>query len=68
VKYSACAECEIKFVPSHATGVFHSFRKERISLKKAKSKFDLAFFLAHPYKIDPQSKFFEIDPRFSVGG
>ena len=27
--------CKIKFVPSHDTGVFHSFRKERILLKKA---------------------------------
>ena len=40
MKYSANAECEIKFGPSYAKRIsyyeviFHSFRKERISLKK----------------------------------
>ena len=54
---SRFARCEIKFVPLYAVGIFHiakqyfiskifhSFRKERISLKKALAEAS-AFFLA----------------------
>ena len=36
--------------------------------EKSHSLARMAFFLAHPFKIDPQSKFFKIDPCFSAGG
>ena len=63
VKFDAYASSEIKFVPSYAvvifhiakqyfiSKIFHSFRKERISLKKTLS-FDKVFFLAVTNNLD----------------
>lgn len=75
MKYcSRWSQCEIKFVLSHAVGVFHCRRQfhtrqrislvpqERISLKKAKSNFDLAFFWQTLTKSIHTASFFEIDP------
>ncbi len=49
-------------------------RRRRISLKKAKSNFDLAFFLCYHYKIDPyktivqkQSVIFAVRVHLSLG-
>ena len=55
--------------------------RKNLESKKAEKSFEISAFLvfsrsdlnrpkdlAHPFKIDPQSKFFEIDPCFLVSG
>jgi len=42
-------------------------KNEKAKIRKNQG-FMRVFCVAHPYKIDPQSKFFEIDPWFSVSG
>ena len=74
------AKCEIKFVPSHAAGVFHCRRQfhtrprislvpqERISLKKAIRLREWLFSWHTLTKSIHTASFFEIDPWFLVGG
>jgi len=70
----------MKFVPSHAVGVFHCRRQfhtrqrislvpqERISLKKSIRFCEWIFSCDTITKSIRIARFFKIDPRFSVGG